>query len=565
MVPKFFKLLNRDMTTMNQAALVLAVFSVLSQVFGLLRDRLLASLIGPSASLDVYYAAFRIPDFIFISVGALFSITVLIPFITNMTQESKESESQSTKKFFNSVFSVYCLGTAVVCLIVAVLMPYLAHLTAPGFSGVQHNELVLFSRIMLLSPFLMGLASLLGSFAQVQKKFLSFAIAPLFYNFGILVGVIFLRPLFGLKGVVFGVVFGALLFLLIQLPTLLSLQKFPTLTMKIDWSLIKKVMSLSVPRALGLSLNNVTFIIISSVASLLVAGSISIFQFSYNIETTPLIIIGISYAVAAFPTLTRLHIEGQKKEFLDMVHRATRNIFFLSIPAALFIIVLRAHVVRILLGAGAFSWNDTRLVAASLALFSISVTAQCMIFLLVRGFYAMSNTKTPLKINAWSVLVTVVSVIILLFSYKYVPSVTYFLDSLLRIEGTTGGSVIMLALAYSIGQIVNAIMLWRSFHRAVLETKAARFELNRSLWHIVQAGIIASAAVYGTLVALGSHVDQQHFWGIFSQAIIASFIGIAFYAIVLIALKNEDIAMFIDTAKSKFWKAKPLVIPQQDL
>ncbi|MBY0328797.1 hypothetical protein K2Q02_01750 [Patescibacteria group bacterium] len=558
MVSKFFKLLNRDVTTMNQAALVLAVFSLLSQVCGLLRDRLLASMVGPSAGLDVYYAAFRIPDFIYTSIASLFSVTVIIPFITTYLAEKDGGKSANMKRFSDTIFTVYCIGMMVVCAVAAVLMPYLTHLTAPGFSVAQHADLVLYSRIMLISPFLMGLSSLLGSFAQVQKKFFSFAIAPLFYNFGILLGVVVLLPLIGVLGVVLGVIFGAVLYLIVQLPTLITLGKIPAFTRSIDFKVIKEVMILSVPRTLALSLTNLTMLMMSAVASLLVAGSISIFQFSYNIETTPLMIIGISYAVAAFPTMTRLFMEGQTKEFVDVIHRATRNIFFLSIPVAVLFIVLRAQLVRVLLGTGAFSWNDTRLVAASVALFCISITAQCMILLLVRGFYAMGNTKTPLIVNAYSILFTASSLVLLLVCFREFPLFRDFMESLLRIDGAEGTSVVLLPLAFSLGQIGNAIALWVRFHKKVEGHKTETVQLGRALFHTLGAGIIAGASAYGMLVLLGASVDQEHFWGIFIQGGLAAIVGIAMYAITLMAMRNEDIILFVQTLRSKFWKQKPL-------
>jgi putative peptidoglycan lipid II flippase len=565
MVSKFFKLLNRDITTMNQAALVLAVFSLLSQLFGLLRDRLLASMVGPSAALDVYYAAFRIPDFIYVSVASLFSVTVIIPFITGYLDEKNTGKAASLKKFSDTLFTVYCAGMVMICIVAAVLMPYLTRLTAPGFSAVQHADLVLYSRVMLISPFLMGLSSLLGSFAQVQKKFFSFAIAPLFYNLGILLGVVVLLPIWGIFGVVIGVVAGAALYMVVQLPTLITLGKLPVLTRTLDLPLIKQVIMLSIPRTLAMSLTNLTMLMMSAVASLLVAGSISIFQFSYNIETAPLMIIGISYAVAAFPTMTRLYMDGQKKEFVDLIHRATRNIFFLSVPAAILIIVLRAQIVRVLLGAGVFSWNDTRLVAASVALFCLSVTAQCMILLLVRGFYAAGNTKKPLFINAYSVLITIGSLGVLLLCFREFPLFKDFLENLLRIDGASGTTVVLLPLAFSIGQIANAIFLWTQFHNHLEGHKSETAELGRALFHTIGAGIIAGTSAYGILLLLGSGVDQEHFLGVFVQGVVAGIVGIAMYAITLMAMRNEDITLFVQTVRSKFWKQKPLTPEQPEL
>lgn len=563
MMSRLLNLLNRDVATMNQAALVLGIFSLLSQLFGLLRDRLLATLVGPSAALDVYYAAFRIPDLIYNSIAVLFSVTVIIPFITHHL--GKEGEHTSLKKFFDSIYTVYIGGMGVVCLIACIAMPYLTHLSAPGFDAVQRADLTLFSRVMLLSPLLMGLSSLLGAFAQVRGKFFALAIAPVFYNIGILLGVILLRPLWGMLGVVIGVVIGAVLYLVIQLPTLHTLGKIPRLTRVVDWPVVKQVITLSLPRTLASSLSNITFLMMSAAASLLAVGSISVLQFAYTIQTTPLMIIGISYAMAAFPTMNRLFAEKQTKEFVDLIHRATRNIFFLSIPAALFIIVLRAQIVRVLLGAGEFSWNDTRLVAAALALFAISITAQCMILLLARGFYAMGNTRTPLKINTLGLIITTASAVGLLALYRYAPMFQDFLDSLLRIEGSTGPSVVLLSAAFSIGQIANACMLWQRFHKriegTVVETKA----LGHALFHTLGAGIIASTAVYGMLLLISRGVDQATFGGILVQGLIAGVVGIAIYGIILKALNNEDIGLFIKTFKTKFWKTKPLMPEQSEL
>jgi putative peptidoglycan lipid II flippase len=567
MVSKIFKFLNRDLFTMNQAALVLAVFSFLSQVFGLLRDHLLASLVGPSSSLDVYYAAFRIPDFIYNSFGVLFSVTVLIPFIAQyVEQEKQDGHNGAFKRFLNSIFSVYMLGMTVLSLLLIVVMPWLTRIVAPGFSGAEHVHLVLYSRIMLLSPFLFGLASLLSSFAQVQKKFFAFAIAPLLYNVGILLGIIFLRPYFGMLGVVFGVVIGAILYFGVQVPTLIKLGKLPKLSLAIDWPVIKRVMTLSLPRTLSSSLNNITFIIIGAMASLLAAGSISIFQFSYNIENTPLLIIGVSYAVAAFPTMTRMYAAGDKKELLNVLYRTTRNIFFMCIPASLLMIVMRAQIVRLLLGAGVFSWNDTRLVAASVALFSLSIAAQCMELLMVRAFFAVGDTKTSLMINIWSTVVTIGSVIVLLFIYHDSTVFSTFLNNLLRINGTKGTSVVLLPLGFSIGETINTIALWFAFKKKIPGIKTDSRALSRSLLHMIGAGLIAATASYVMLSYVGTSVTGTRFIGVLVQAVIATVIGVVIYGIVLLAFRNEDMRLFIDTAKSRFWKQKSLVVQgQQDL
>jgi putative peptidoglycan lipid II flippase len=561
MVSKILKFLNKDITTMNQAALVLAIFSVLSQFIGLFRDRFLASVVGPSTFLDVYYASFRVPDFIYNSLASLFSVTVLIPFITSHIKKNDETKMN---RFFDSLLSVYLIGMVIVCIIIFAIMPWLSHIISPGFSFSQNEDLITYTRIMLFSPFLFGLSSLFSAFAQVKQKFLSFALAPLLYNIGIVIGIVFFYPFFGILGVILGVILGALLHFLIQIPPLLSLGRFPRFIKNIDWKIVKEVIKQSLPRTLGLSITNIIFIAMSAIASLLVVGSISVFQLSYNIQTTPLMIIGISYAVAAFPTLTRLFEENKREEFLSLVHRATRNILFFAIPCTFFFIVLRAQIVRILLGGGVFSWNDTRLVAGALAFFSISVAAQSMILLLVRAFYAQGNTKTPVKINIISMLTTVFATILMLVSFKYSISFQEFIATLLRVEGVKGVSVLLLPLGFSIGQIINSVLLWVYFHKQYKDVPRPH-DIRKTLFQTIGASIIASTGIYMFLSLISVGIEQEKFIGVFIEGLLAGIFGLFIYSIILIGLKNEDISLFISTIKSKFWKTKTVIPEQTDL
>jgi putative peptidoglycan lipid II flippase len=565
MVSKLLKLLNRDINSMNQAALVLAVFSVFSQVFGLIRDRLLASMVGPSAELDVYYASFKVPDLVYNAFASLFSVTVLIPFISKLLGKDSDEKKSEAHKFSSNIFSAYLIGMICVSIVFFVLMPLLSHVVAPGFNGNQNHTLVIFSRIMLLSPFLLGLSSLFGAFVQAEKKFLSFALAPVFYNLGILIGVVLLLPSCGMIGVVIGVVIGATLHLLIQIPPLIAIHGFPRLVRNIDWTSIKEVITVSLPRTLGISINNILFIIMASVASVLAVGSISVFQFSYNIQTTPLMIIGISYAVAAFPALSRLYHDNQLGEFKDMIYRAIKNILFFSIPISFLVIVLRAQIVRVLLGAGVFSWNDTKLVAACLALFAISMAAQSIVLVLVRGFYAKGNTKTPIKISVLSAFVTISSAILLILIANIFEPLKEVFARILRLDGATGVSVTMLALAYSIGQITNAALLWKRFKKETLGIVSEENDLSKIFWQVFTSGFASAVVAYLMLLISSKLLNQDKFIGVFLQTAISAIFGVATYAIVLFKMKNKEVIFFLETLKSKFWKERPVIQEQSDI
>src|SRR3989304_8845859 len=208
MVKKIFSIFNREFN-INQAALLLGFFARISQSLGLLRDRSLAHFLGPSSTLDIYYAAFRVPDFIFISIASLASFTVLIPFFIDKLKD--QAGHEEARRFLSNIFSAFSLIIILASLITFFLMPFLARLVAPGFSPAMHDELVSLSRIMLLSPIFLGLSNLLGTVTQVFNKFFIYALSPVFYNLGILIGVLIFYPIWGIKGLAFGVVTGSLM------------------------------------------------------------------------------------------------------------------------------------------------------------------------------------------------------------------------------------------------------------------------------------------------------------------------------------------------------------------
>ena len=565
MVSKLLSLLNREVKTINQGALLLALFSIASQLLGLIRDRSLAHIFGPSAVLDVYYAAFRIPDFLYNSFAAFVSVTALLPLLSTYLKSKETDNKHDIRDFSHSLFTVFTISMVAVCALTALFMKPLSFLVVPGFSPDQRELFVLLSRILLFSPFFLGLSNLLGSFSQVQKKFYAFALAPVFYNICILIGIFFLRPSMGITGIILGVVMGAFVHMAIQIPTMLHLKAFPRLTFRPNVAFIKKVISVSLPRAFSLSLNNLTLLMMGSIASLLAVGSISVFNFSYTIQTTPLYIIGISYAVAAFPALSRFFQEEQYAVFSEVIHRAIKNIFFFSIPLSLLFIVLRAQIVRVLLGSGMFTWEDTRLVAASLALFAISIAAQSVVLLLVRIFYAMGNTKLPLKINLLTVLITALSAAALMWVYSQSLSFRYFITALLRLDGIENPGIILLPLAYSVGQIINASLLWFYFRKALAQKYHTSVSFTRILFHICAAGILGASVAYGTLQILSYATRSDTVWGILTQGILAGAAGSITYLLFIAALNHDELKSMTSVLVSKFWKQKPLAPEQPEV
>ncbi|MCC7004306.1 murein biosynthesis integral membrane protein MurJ [Candidatus Nomurabacteria bacterium] len=556
MVRRIFNFFNREIIGLHEAAYLLAGFSFFSQILGLFRDRLLAGVFGAGQLLDVYYASFRIPDFIFVTVSSLVSVTVLIPFILEKIDLGKDE----AKKFINHIFSAFCILIILAGVIVFIFTPQLAKIFVPGIAGGNYGgDLITMIRILLLSPILLGISNLFGSITQAYNKFFLYAISPVLYNLGIIIGIIFLYPLFGLTGLVWGVVLGAIFHLSIQIPSLIEKDMIPKFSWKIDFESIKNVVALSLPRTITLGANQLSTIFLIAIASFMISGSISVFNFSYNLQSVPMSIIGVSYSLAAFPTLSRLFIRGDKKKFLEHLISAARHTIFWSIPVIALFVVLRAQIVRTILGSGNFSWNDTRLTAACLAIFAVSVLAQNLMLLFVRGYYSSGQTKKPLLINLISSALIVVLAYVLVQLFNTVPSFKYFMESLLKIEDIPGSVVIMLPLAYSIGTIINAVAHWISFE---IDFENFSKDLWRILFQSLASSIIGGFAAYESLGIFVKYFNTNTLLGIFSQGFFAGIVGIIIQIIILYILKNPEIKEIWKTLHQKIWKVD-VVVPEQ--
>jgi len=561
MVDKVLKIFNKEYSGLHEAAYLLGAFAIFSQILALFRDRLLAHFFGASQTLDIYYASFRIPDFIFVSIASLVAATVLIPFLIDRINQNGE-EKEKAHIFLNSIFTTFAIIITSVSVLVFFLIPWLAQFIAPGFSGAAKDNFITLSRIMLISPILFGVSNLLGSIVQTFRRFFLFAMGPVLYNIGIIVGVIFFYPIWGIYGLAYGVLLGALMHLLIQLPAVIHSGFLPKFSLNIDFSEVKKVAILSLPRTLTLSSSHLVLIFIVAMASLINEGSITIFNLSFNLQSVPLSIIGVSYSVAAFPNLSRLFSAGNIDKFIEQIITATRHIIFWSFPIVSLFIVLRAQIVRTVLGSGEFSWTDTRLAAATLAVFSISIIAQSLILIFIRGYYAANNTKKPLIINVLSSVLIVVLAYSFIKLFNFYDPFKYFMESLLRIEDVEGSTIVMLALAYSIGSIVNVIWLWRSFQD---DFKKITSSVKKVAFHSFSASVIMGFVAYQFLGVFDDLFDLNTFWGIFLQGAFSGLIGILFGIIILKLLKNKEIKVIEETLHKKFWKAKVLAPDKEGL
>jgi len=554
--------LNKSSNKISEAALLLGGFAFISQILGLIRDRMLAYIVGAGPSLDVYYAAFRIPDFLYVSIASLASVTVVMPFIVEKMKDDKGGKEKA-QIFLNNVFSsflIFILGASIIMFFV---MPYIAHYIAPGFTTHQMKLMITVSRIMLLSPIFIGLSNLIGTITQLYKNFFVFSLSPVFYNIGILTGIIFLYPILGVYGLGIGVIVGAILHLLVQAPVVASHKFLPKFVRKIDWMEMWRVARLSLPRTLALSSNSIAFMVLIAMASTLKAGSISLFTFSYNLQSVPVGIIGISYSVAAFPTLVKSFSNGNIKAFINYIMNTARQIIFWSIPVITLLIVLRAQIVRVILGSHRFTWSDTRLTAAAVALFIVSLVTQGLVLLFVRGYYAAGNTKKPVIVNVLSSGMVVILAFLFVHIFRSSPNLLSNLDILLRVKDVPGTIMLSLPLAYAGGSILNFFLIWFLFRRDFFHKSSLK------LWPTFIQSILGSIAIgVVTYLSLGVFDDifnLKTFYGIFLQGLISGILGILAGITVLLLLKNKELHGIIKTLSHKLRSDQVVAPGQADL
>lgn len=547
MIRRLWSFFETEVRGMHDAAYMLGFFALLSAVLALFRDRLFASIFGASGLLDVYFAAFRIPDIIYVTVASMVSVFALVPFL-----ESQKDED--AKKVFSNVFLTFsgfliffaCMVAPFVPLLLAALFPEL-------IAGPHGADLIAISYVLLVQPILLGISTILTSVVQMQGRYVLYAIAPLLYNLSIIASLLWLYPTFGIVGVAYGVVFGALLHLCVQLPFVVRTGFLGELFSPIIWRSVYRLVTLSLPRTVALASTSVLLLVLTAIAGRFPEGSVSIFVLAFNLQAAPLAIIGASYSVAAFPTLARHFARGENNEFVRHILTAARHIIFWSLPFLALFVVLRAHIVRVVLGTGAFDWTDTRLVAAAVALFMVSLAAQGLSLLFIRGYYAAGRTTLPLLISAGATLVTIVCALWLSHVFTTVPLFRYAVEILLRVEDLPGAVVLMLPLAFAIGSILQAVLFLAFFELHFAKT---REPLGRVFFDASAGSVVAAFVAHQTLALFAPVVVLERTLGVFAQGFIAGVVGIVAGVLVLLFLRNEELHEVWHTLHHRFWKAR---------
>ncbi len=520
--------------SITRSAILIAIMGLTSRGLGLVRDRILASKFGAGDVLDAYYTAFKIPDLIYnlLILGALSA--AFIPIFAGLI--SKDDKSREAWRLVNIMLSVGMVVVAIISFVMLVFSRGIVDLMAFGYDESKKELVLEMTRIMLLGPILLGVSGIIGGILNSFKKFFFYSLSPIFYNLGIIIGAVFLTKYFGPRGLALGVVLGSFLHLLIQIPE--AYRCGLRFKFDFDWrnQYFKKVVRLMLPRTIGIATSQINLVIVVMLASTLASGSLAIFNFANNLQSVPLGLFGVSFAIASFPVLSRLWAKNDKDKFVLELTSTLRKIIFFIIPLSALMYTLRAQIVRVVLGAGAFNWEDTELTFAALGIFLFSLWAQSLIPLLARAFYAMHNTKIPFIVGVLSELLNIFLAVLLIRSYGVLGLVT----------------------AFSISASFNALVLYFWLRKKVGGIR--KKGVIRTFFKVSLATLIMVVVVQSLKNVIGAEPfgKEQTFVGIFTQLIISLVGGPLVFVLVGKMLRIRELNHFIKTLHKKLIIKKPI-------
>ncbi len=534
MVRRTIKIITSTISSLREAAFWLSLFAFFSQILALVRDRMLTHNFGAGVELDTYYAAFKIPDLIFVTVASLVSISALVPLFAKKETEGEKHLRDAT----DSIFTVFSVLIVFFTVLTWFLLPYLVPIVFSGFTQAVQEQTIFLSRILLLSPLLLGFSNFFGAIVQYEKRFILYSISPLLYNLGIIVGIFFGVERFGINSAVVGVVVGAFAHLTLQALFVIKSLKHPRLVVKIKWRDVLETASLSIPRTLALSITTFVAFFFAGIASRLGEGSVAVFNLSFNLQSAPLSLIGVSLSLAAFPALAILAARKDFDEMLDRAVEGLRQIIFWSLPAMVLIIILRAHIVRLVLGSGNFNWDATRLTAAVLAIFVISTVFQSIQLFLSRFHYALGKTKWPILGNIISGVITLLLAVIFVKEFAFFSSFFGWVGGVLNISHLPL-KILALPVAFSIGSFFSVLFLF--FSLGVDFYKKIWKKIWRVVVESVVAGVSAGCGAYIALALTDNFFDLNTFVGLMGHGMVGGVVGVAVCALVLYLLGNQEL------------------------
>ncbi|MEI7590855.1 MAG: murein biosynthesis integral membrane protein MurJ [Deltaproteobacteria bacterium] len=429
-----------------KAAGIVGGATLVSRFFGYIRDMVVAFFFGAGLVSDAFFVAFRIPNMLRRLVGEGSMTVSFIPVFTDYLQNKSKKDAL---ELANIVFCLLSILLAVIAVAGIVFSPLIIKLTSPGFSDSprQYELAVFLNRLMFPYIFFISLVALAMGILNAFRHFAVPAFSPVVLNISMILSACFLRDFFSepITALAIGVLIGGVLQLAMQFPYLL---KFG-FKLRPDFNFrhpgIKKIVSLMLPAMFGSAIYQINVFVGTILASLLPKGSVSYLYYADRIVELPLGIFGIALGTAILPTLSQQVASGNVDEMRKTISFSLRVLLFVTIPAMCALIFLRLPIISVLFGRGEFSFEAVKLTADALLYYSLGLCAFSSVRIVSSGFFALNDTKTPMKAAIIALVVNLVCSLLLMFPLKHAG----------------------LALATTISSTINVGMLAIILHRRI--------------------------------------------------------------------------------------------------
>jgi putative peptidoglycan lipid II flippase len=373
-----------------RAGLIVSATFLASRVLGWLRLVVIANTFRAGPELDSFFAAFRIPDLIFqlVAAGALGS--ALIPIVSGLLARN---ENERAWRVVSTVTNLMLIALATLAVALFVLAPDVVRFITPGFAGAQLDRTVELTRIMLLSPIFLALGSVATSVLNAAGRFAAAAVAPIVYNVAIIIAALLLPGVLGVAGLALGVALGSLGHLLAQVWSLRRIGFRYHAAIDTRDRQARTALRLMAPRAVGLGAGQITFVVVTSLASNLGSGAITAYNVAFTLLQIPIGVIGVPLGTVVFPSLSRDAAIGNVTQYVDLLTRALRLIVYAMVPIAVLMAILRRPIVEVLFPA--FDARAIQQTTDTLLFFLVGAPAHALIAIVARAFYARQDTVTP--------------------------------------------------------------------------------------------------------------------------------------------------------------------------
>ena len=372
-----------------RGAILLSVLSLVYFATGIVRNRVFANTYGAGAELDAYNAAFRIPE---IALDVLVAAGLTAPFVPIYSRLRHDDGDEPADEFGRSVLTGAVGLMTIASIAIFIGAPWLAGVVGEGFDGATQDLYVQLLRINCLAQVMFAASIAIGEILVAHRRFLFYALAPILYTTGIILGTVLFADRFGVVASAWGAVAGAAAHLTIRAvgTTRTSFRIRPAFAVRT--AAFREFLRLMFPRMFSVAIEPLTITYFTRVAAGLGVGSISALNFGLDYQVVPVSLIGVSFSLAVFPLLSAAYADDDRSAFRSILVRNVVTIGILTSLAAVALFVLSGTLVDVLLGGGKFTPEDVAVTSAVVAAFALSVPFDALAYPLSRGLYATHDT-----------------------------------------------------------------------------------------------------------------------------------------------------------------------------